>query len=103
LNIPWFFNNSSSDSNDHDWEPEINLKDGAILTDGTTEYVVKASDVMLTMKKLSAGDSGLTVNKTTSDPTITYNAGKIAAMPVKPILDSDGTAIKVKVSKGKKI
>lgn len=103
LNIPWFFNNSSSDSNDHDWEPEINLKDGAILTDGTTEYVVKGTDVMLTMKRLSVGGSGLTVDKTTSDPTITYNAGKIAAMPVKPILDADGTAIKVKVSKGKKI
>ena len=103
LNIPWFFNNSSSASNDHDWEPEINLKDGAILTDGTTEYVVKASDVMLTMKRLSTGGSGLTVNKTTSDPTITYNAGQISSMPVKPTLDKDGTAIKVKVSKGKKI
>jgi len=98
LNIPWFFNSSIDD-----WEPEINLKDGAILTDGTTEYVVKASDVMLTMKSLSAGGSGLTVNRTTSDPTITFNAGRINAMPVKPTLDSDGTAIKVKVSKGKKI
>jgi len=55
------------------------------------------------MKELNTGGSGLTVDKTTSDPTITYSAGKIAAMPVKPTLDSDGTAIKVKVSKGKKI
>jgi hypothetical protein len=98
LNLPWHFNTSIGD-----WEPEINLKDGAILTDGTTEYVVKASDVSLTMKKLSTGGSGLTVNEATTDPTITFNAGVISAMPVKPTLDSDGTAIKVKVSKGKKI
>ena len=98
LSIPWFYNPTIDD-----WEPQINLKDGAILTDGTTKYVVKASDVMLTMKKLVAGGSGLTLDITTSSPTITYNAGKISAMPVKPTLDKDGTALKVKVSKGKKI
>ena len=98
LSIPWFYNPTIDE-----WEPQINLKDGAILTDGTMEYVVKGSDVMLTMKKLGAGESGLTLNETTSSPTITYNAGKISAMPVKPTLDKDGTALKVKVSKGIKI
>jgi hypothetical protein len=95
LSIPWAYDVAIDD-----WAPEINLKDGAILTDGTTEYVVKASEVSLTMKELSTGGSGLTVDETTADPTITFNAGAISAMPTKPTLGSDGLALKVKVTKG---
>jgi len=102
LGIPWNYDVATDD-----WQPEISLADGTVLTDGTTEYVVKASDVSLSMKMLSTGDvayvSGLTVDVTTSDPTITFNAAVIAAMPTEPTLDSDGTALKVKVSKGKTI
>jgi len=95
LNIPWAY-----DASIDDWAPEINLKDGAILTDGATEYVVKASEVSMTMKMLGSGGSGLTVNETTSDPTITFNTGVISAMPTKPTAGSDGLALKVKVTKG---
>ena len=100
LDFPWAVDSTGN------WQPQINLKDGTVLTDGTTEYVVKATDVSMSMKLLTTdpGDtayvSGLTVDETTSDPTITYNAAVIAAMPTKPTLSSDGTAIKVKVSKG---
>jgi hypothetical protein len=105
LGIPWIY-----DSTTLDWYPEFSLEDGTTLTDGTTEYVVKASDISKSMIMLSTGGdgqpeyvSGLTVDETTSDPTLVYDATVIAAMPVQPTLGSDGNAIQVKVSKGVKV
>ena len=105
LGIPWIY-----DSTTLDWYPEFSLKDGTTLTDGTTEYVVKASDISKSMIMLSTGGdgqpayvSGLTVDETTSDPTLVYDATVIAAMPAQPTLGSDGNAIQVKVSKGVKV
>jgi hypothetical protein len=105
LGIPWVY-----DATTLDWNPEFNLKDGITLSDGTTDYVVKASDISKSMIMLSTGGdgqpeyvSGLTVDETTSDPTLEYDATVIDAMPDQPKLGSDGNAIQVKVSKGVKV
>ena len=81
LRVPWNF-----DPEEEEWQPSINLKDGAVLTHDSTQYVVKGTEVGV-MMQLAADPSeaaGLLVDETIPAPTLTYDASKtdlVGAVP----------------------
>jgi len=75
LHVPWKYNESRGK-----WEPLINLKDGTVLTDGTTNYVVKGiaeAVVMQEVSDLSVADD-LVIDETIGAPSVVYDPTKTA-------------------------
>jgi hypothetical protein len=81
LRVPWNF-----DPDEGEWQPVINLKDGTILENGGTQYVVKGTEIGV-MMQLAADPSAaddLTVDETIPAPTLEYDSSKtdlVGAVP----------------------
>jgi hypothetical protein len=77
LHIPWEFNPDAAAG--HGWQPMFNLKDGTVLTTGTTDYVVKGIEVALIMKEVDPNlATDLEIDTSIEPPTLEYDATKTA-------------------------
>lgn len=71
LHIPWYYSDA-----DDEWMPMFNIADGAVLTSGSVDYVVKGIEEALIMESLSNPPAAADALEIVSidPPTLTYDA-----------------------------
>jgi len=81
LRIPWEYNEDAGE-----WRPLFNLKDGTVLTDGTTNYVVKGTEEAVVMQEVSDPSvaDDLLIDESITEPDLTYDASKTALVGAVP-------------------
>ncbi|MGD2185983.1 MAG: hypothetical protein PVI71_07645 [Desulfobacterales bacterium] len=90
LRVPWYY-----DSEEEEWQPQINLKDGTTLDHDGTQYVVKGTEIGVMMQlAANPGDAaGLIIDETIPAPTLVYDPAKTGQVGAPPVAE-------VKVIKG---
>ena len=90
VHIPWEYDEASGE-----WEPQINIKDGAVMGD-SNQYVIKGTEESLLMVEVA--DPGATFpSNTVGEPDLVYDATKTAQVGAVP------TTAELKVIKGEVI